>query len=386
MRENVAILLSTRELLNLRSVSRVMGADFHDNHFWKSRFRKDQDRGYLDWVDINQGNTDWRLLYHASSKAENRFETTVKVWEVVRWIQDALAAKKGLQAPPLEFYGRALQYYHDDSSAVRRQVERAEILPSLAKIGVTIVSDQTVYEEPDCYRLAGRIFDKTTEIVALEFISKGQGSKKITLGSRNRKAKTMSPKTLEKALKTYRRQQHSKHPAPESPFDGDGIRLLLNAKDFTGFRIGYFADGISSTEVLQRNMIDNFHSDMPPVWGLDANDYRVFDMGMEKVAEVVATFEGPQLVDLGIRGHSVGQPWHCGATKRSFYESDDDDVKQFGSKILQKQRLDCLETVVQETDGELKHYRGRMEKLTCESMRWFPGLISIYYYNQSAVF
>lgn len=305
IREKVALLLPSHEFLALRRVSRVMSAVFHDNFFWKSRFRRDTDCGYLDYIvcgvtgldqsELQNQNTDWRLFYHASMKIGNKFETTIKVWEVVQWIKDFIAARNGLHAAPLWFSGRALQHYHNDSCATGRRVERAKVSPSLVKIGVTMVSSKTVHER-DKFWPRWKVFDTETDILAVELISKEHED--ITLGTRNKKSKNICPRNLDKAMDAYYRQQNirnkNKKAAPESPFDGNGVRVLFNAKpeDFNGFRIRYFNEKISSLGVLWKNIAYSFHN-QPQAFGFDANDECIFDIGMQMqdVVEVVATFE-----------------------------------------------------------------------------------------------
>lgn len=305
IREKVALLLPSHEFLDLRRVSRAMSAVFHDNFFWKSRFKRDADHGYLDYIacgvtDLDQSgiqsqNTDWRLLYHASMNIGNKLETTVKVWEVVQWIKEVLAAQNGLQESPLWFSGRALQHYHNDSCATGRRVERAKISPSLAKIGVTMVSSKTVHERDEA-QTGWKMFETETDILAVEFISKEHEN--ITLGTRNKKSKNICPRNLENKMDAYYGQENArgetKKPAPESPFDGNGVRVLFNAKpeDFGGFRIRYFDEKISSLGVLSKNMAYS-HRNEPQAFGFDANDECAFDIGMEMqdIVEVVATFE-----------------------------------------------------------------------------------------------
>lgn len=305
IREKVALLLPSHEFLDLRRVSRAMSTVFHDNFFWKSRFRRDTDHGYLDYIacgvtgldqsELQSQNTDWRLFYHASMKIGNKFETTVKVWEVVQWIKDVIAARNGLHATPLSSSGRALQHYHNNSCAAGRRIERAKISPSLVKIGVTMVSSKTVHEREKT-RAGWKVFDTETDILAVEFISKEHEN--ITLGTRNKKSKNICPRNLEKAMYAYYRQQNvrnkNKKAAPESPFDGNGVRVLFNAKpeDFNGFRIGYFDEKISSLGVLWKSIAYSYFN-QPQAFGFGANDECVFDIGMQMqdIVEVVATFE-----------------------------------------------------------------------------------------------
>jgi hypothetical protein len=74
------------------------------------------------------------------SKVENKSEITVKVWGLLQWMQDSLRAEQDPDHEwPMEFYGRALRYYRNDSSGLGRAIERAQIMPSLVKIGIFIV-------------------------------------------------------------------------------------------------------------------------------------------------------------------------------------------------------------------------------------------------------
>ncbi|RDW93065.1 uncharacterized protein DSM5745_00387 [Aspergillus mulundensis] len=296
-REEIAMIMCIRDFLNLRLVSRAMSAVFHDSHFWRSRFREAGDRWFIDtdaWHGGKGQDTDWRLLYHATSRFADRSETTSKVWEVVRWMKETIAAKKGLRLPPLDFSGRALQHYHGDSSAEGRRIERAQVLPNLTAIGVTFVTGNSTGKDSEWLM---------SEIVALELITNGPRSDTIILGCPRKKAKTLTSLGMQRKMAMYRnsgRRKYRKQP-PECPFTGKVVRVMLEARGFMGFRIEYFVEKISSIGVWRKGDLGSLNE--PQTFGIEDYDRCVFDMVLEDVLEVVATFEGQALVDLGIRGH-----------------------------------------------------------------------------------
>lgn len=116
LRVKIATLLSTATFYNLRYASRPFIPIFNDNMFWKTRFSKDGDRGFLHPVAID-GAVDWRSLYRATARCEDTFGMRMKVWETLQWIRERLKITRTPSLKPLDFYGRALQDYHADSAA-----------------------------------------------------------------------------------------------------------------------------------------------------------------------------------------------------------------------------------------------------------------------------
>jgi hypothetical protein len=77
----------------------------------------------------------------------------MRVREVLHWIEDKINAGKGLNAPPLDFYGRALQSYHNNSwyklstagKGKRKSIVSADFLASVDTIGISMISGSKVY-------------------------------------------------------------------------------------------------------------------------------------------------------------------------------------------------------------------------------------------------
>ncbi|KAI9370819.1 hypothetical protein BJX61DRAFT_544275 [Aspergillus egyptiacus] len=290
IREQIASLLPTSDFLNLRLVSPSIALVFHDNLFWKLRFSKDGERGYLHYLlkSSTENPVDWCVLYHATSKNKKDLDIRVRVWEVNQWIKETIIAEAESRPPPLDFHGRALQHYHNSSPAGTR-VERAKIPSFLYKIAITIVSGQMMYRQEGSYSSMPPGLESATEIVALEFLDCSGNS--VTLGTKYPNAKTRHPHSLRRSLEKYECANSSK----PCPFD-EGVRILFDASFFRGFSIRYTSEGITSIGVLP-NLAED------PVFGYDANGCGRFDMKLDRVVEVVATWEGHALVDLGIRGH-----------------------------------------------------------------------------------
>ncbi|KAL6237540.1 hypothetical protein BDW75DRAFT_238151 [Aspergillus navahoensis] len=84
---------------------------------------------------------------------------------------------------------------------------------------------------------------------------------------------------------------------------------MLDARQYMGFRIRHLNEKISFIGLW--GMEVNGKRQQPSVFGLDATGKCVFDIVLDKVLEVVATFDGQALVDLGpkhIAGHHEPPP------------------------------------------------------------------------------
>lgn len=340
---NIASLLTTQDFFSLRHASRAMTALFSDNYFWKSRFSDDGDRAYLNFIVRDHApseNIDWRQLYHASAKIENRLESTVPVWERLRWIQDTHQAEEGLGDPPSDFYGRALQDYHNDSSAVGRRVERIELAPNLSKIDVTffpVSSRRAKHHKPG---------ELATEIVAMQFINDDGTS--VTVGSNDIEADILKSQEIFKNVHKqdnlpnrgrYSRRDDSESDEPgfsdfsegeaesdesytdghaesgeaddiqyhqgdekngyqidgesrmrpvECRIDRSGVHVLVKARSLVGFRIGYNAEAVYSIGILNRQ--HTFEA-QPNEFGREPKGCFVFEMGLDRIDQVVATFQ-----------------------------------------------------------------------------------------------
>ncbi|OJJ01277.1 hypothetical protein ASPVEDRAFT_82801 [Aspergillus versicolor CBS 583.65] len=345
LREYIGIQLDTGDFFNLRNASRAMSVIFHDNCFWRSRFQPENDRGWLlewEWDDNNSNETrqvDWRQLYHATSNIGAKFDTTMRVREVLHWIEDKINAGKGLNASPLDFYGRALQSYHNNSwyklstagKGKRKSIVSADFLASVDTIGISMISGSKVYEQES--EPSWSHTEAATEIVALEFINKSGRS--VVLGKKPPKTAQISSKELALAVskyeadKRYRRRQQ-----PTCPYDSRGAHVLCDAKFFRGFRIRYTSDGIHSIGVIQErpghDRYDYYDKHTTVLHGYTARHSPTYDMVLDRVSTVVATFDGGKLVELGLRGSGWRIPLDGRAPS---LEGWDVDVLRYGTKL-----------------------------------------------------
>ncbi|KAL2847812.1 hypothetical protein BJY01DRAFT_246714 [Aspergillus pseudoustus] len=283
LRQAIALGVSISDLLNTRYASRAMAEVFNDNSYWKQMVRN---RGFQDYIPHEAGQIqgfDWRLLYHVGSRIQNKFETTVRVWEVVQWVKDTLVAAKELETPPLDFHGRALQIYHGDSATAGRRVERVQIPADLSKVGITFMPCSS--QEPQ----ALGTLEHVTDITGLEFI--GKDGSRTTMGSTPSSRsglRSTTPRRLAASLGRYHYAKLYKGLEPSCPFQESGIRVQWSISAFHGFHFNYNAQGIYSIGVLHS---DKFELAQSHVIGYDAAGCRGFDMGLDEVFEVVATWE-----------------------------------------------------------------------------------------------
>ncbi|GCB20351.1 hypothetical protein AAWM_03236 [Aspergillus awamori] len=134
--------LSTQDYLNSRLASRSMGVLFHKQRFWKTKFDINGERGLLNYLVKEHQNLDfdWRLLYHSTCRlrCSRLFDITIRLWEINRWIREALICKsRGTFASFMDFGGRALQYYHNTMWPETKYRQTVRIPPDLIKIGVS---------------------------------------------------------------------------------------------------------------------------------------------------------------------------------------------------------------------------------------------------------
>ncbi|KAL3449390.1 hypothetical protein BJX65DRAFT_305953 [Aspergillus insuetus] len=264
LRLDIATYLSTADYLNLRLASRVMATIFHGNAFWKSRFQKQQGSRSF-WADI----------------ATDYFAT--RVWDIAIWIRDALAAVDMLSVnmKPLEFAGRTLQEYRGDETVGGDRIVRTHISSRLAGIAISY----SCSPRPTKACEYGKII-YTVKIFALEF--QYRNGETLAVG-------TLQPETIEQWPDNEK----------EMPFLCDCFRgrLVFDAKSFAGFCAQYHSDGtIASFGVLQ------LAKEPPLSLAGGARVTSLFEMRMNQVVEVVTTFRGPILVDIGIRGRGYVVP------------------------------------------------------------------------------
>ncbi|KAL2798278.1 hypothetical protein BJX66DRAFT_296083 [Aspergillus keveii] len=122
LKEQLAAILSAKDVLNLRLASRAMGLLFESCLFWQTRFDIDIERGFLVPVLKNlsveeRRKLDWRLLYHCTCNFRCSWtfrDTHIEMWERLRWLRDmTMEARLDDLKSPWFFDGRALQHYHN---------------------------------------------------------------------------------------------------------------------------------------------------------------------------------------------------------------------------------------------------------------------------------
>lgn len=94
LRLEIAAWLPTKDYLDLRSSSRAMVPLFDLQLFWKSRFRINGDRGFLNCLLVSPKNYEsknWRLIYKATARI-NKFDGHLwelrRRWQNVRWLKE----------------------------------------------------------------------------------------------------------------------------------------------------------------------------------------------------------------------------------------------------------------------------------------------------------
>jgi hypothetical protein len=149
LKEQIAAILSTKDVLNLRPASRAMGLLFESHLCWQTRFDINMERGFL--VPLikklsveERRNLDWRLLYHCTCNFRYSWtfrDTHIEMWERLRWLRDmTMEARLYDLESPCFFDGRALQHYHNTHYPQSRPVA-IDIPHSLARINVSVLQN-----------------------------------------------------------------------------------------------------------------------------------------------------------------------------------------------------------------------------------------------------
>lgn len=241
--EAIAIELPTRDALNSRYASRAMLPIFASKAFWRTRFEINGERGFLHLVvrNITKGKNgkeiDWRLLYHCTCKLKCglEFEFSIRVWESLRWLRDAILAKRSKRrvqgknclhlqhSMPLHFRGRALLYYHNSCYA-NTHVESVEINRSLRRISISAVQiNAAVY------------------IIGIEFVFDNQPS--VLIGY-----KIIGAKIINRDAMDHENKSQYKYP---------GIQFETDISHLRGFTMEHACDGVRMIKIMQgRNFED----------------------------------------------------------------------------------------------------------------------------------
>ncbi|KAJ0421462.1 hypothetical protein BJY00DRAFT_312067 [Aspergillus carlsbadensis] len=322
LRQAIALQLDPAELFALRHTSRAMGVIFHDRFFWKQQIR---DRAFLDHLlyagrqDDQHGHDeepDWRLLYHVCSRTMGTSETTNRVWEVVQWIKEYLAAARNLEQAPLHFYGSALQLYHNDSARAGRRVERMQIPARLAQVAIYLVPIplhelQPLDPEENVTDIAGLDFTDADGNVTRMGVrpSSPSPSPPGSDGYRSVPAASLAGKTGRNLrVLLYGGRGDAWNKCRLSNIAGARVVWDTDNSSFHGFRMYYDADGIYSMGVLHG---ESHPFSFPQVFGYEPGGCRPIHGELDEVEEVVATWEDQRLVDLGLRGRRKRIPFEA---------------------------------------------------------------------------
>lgn len=277
IREVIVCSLPIRDFLHLRYASRSMQALFSSPAYWKSRFELNRERGFLNYLTKQPATEkrgqeiDWRLLYHSTRKPRCRrtFEVTINVWEIFRWLRDALLTREvSPEMPLLEFGGKALQHYHNTYKR-GTHIERVSIPPSLVKIGISVVTED----------------DIKSHITGLEFISEGRPS--VTIGYKNPEAEIITEEDANSRM-LYEATQRLTEANPwflYFSYRYPGAHILLDARQLRGFAFDCNSDGVHRIMLL-RETNNSLVAGMNEYGGIQH-----YTIGMNNVMEVVGTFD-----------------------------------------------------------------------------------------------
>lgn len=101
IRLEIAAYLSTADFLGLRLVSRAMVPVFSLQSFWRTRFRVNGDRGFLDCLaDGPRKHKNWRSIYHCTARIEQPY---LHLWSMRRqwrnncWLRDRYSMTQALK-------------------------------------------------------------------------------------------------------------------------------------------------------------------------------------------------------------------------------------------------------------------------------------------------
>ncbi|KAL2847816.1 hypothetical protein BJY01DRAFT_246718 [Aspergillus pseudoustus] len=299
LRQEFAFRIPTPDFLNLRYASRSIGRVFDDGIFWQVKFQQDRKfllqclpRGRV----AGNNDLDFRLLYQAGSRVENDFETTK------------------LMPLPLAFYGRALHSYHGPMMKSGLRVERVQLSsPPLVTLGVSFESTQHPVGTSGATTL-----EDVAHITGFDLTAKD--GTQMTLGeSPCNSVRTIRARDLPwtEPTKYYHRRGYEPHHewADHVWAHRFGAAHLAGRASFHGSHISYNAEAIYSIGVIssEGTAVERGCNAL----GAAPGTSHVFDLHMDEVTEVVATWQDRKLVDLGVRGQGVRRQLH-GFPPRNF--------------------------------------------------------------------
>ncbi|RAK77265.1 uncharacterized protein BO72DRAFT_377965 [Aspergillus fijiensis CBS 313.89] len=207
---------------------------FSSRAFWKTRFEINGERGFLLPVLRNyferkrkrrgqeeEGEIDWRLLYHCTCKLGCGwgFRLEIGTWEALRWVRDTALALRSERPRPLDFRGMGLHHY--DNTLVRGTYrEVVEIHAPVCQVAVSVLQET-----------AG------PSVTGLEFFFK-DGSRAM-LGYSCPEAREIHGETQWKQV------------GMPNPYFYPGVRVTIDIESFHGFSVrNHVAGGVAGVLIL----------------------------------------------------------------------------------------------------------------------------------------
>ncbi|GKZ38028.1 hypothetical protein AbraIFM66950_009942 [Aspergillus brasiliensis] len=275
--EVIAVLLPTRDVLNLRQVSRGAAPIFGSLAFWKTRFDLNAERGFL-WPVVRNLRTtekghgfDWRLLYHCTChlNCSYWFRLELKSWEALRWLRDTALALASGTPRPLDYRGDALHYYHN-AMVGNTHLEVVDIDSRVLQIAVS------VHMDCDCGSVC---------ITGLEFFFENRP--KVILGYTSPGA-TQVPGI-----------EHRNYERPWLAYPR--VRVLMDLVDFKGILVTREPDGVYGVFICQSMDEYREYGRQHQKYSVGLSDYgQYMDEGLctaslEEVTQVVAVFDQSEI-------------------------------------------------------------------------------------------
>ncbi|GLA51161.1 hypothetical protein AnigIFM63604_007509 [Aspergillus niger] len=298
--------LSTRDYLNSRFASRSMGILFHKQGFWKTRFDVNGERGFLNYLVKNHQNLDfdWRLLYHSTCRlrCSRFFDITIRLWEINRWIREALICKsRGTFASFMDFGGRALQYYHNTMWPETKYRQTIRIPPDLIKIGVSAFME---------------LGESAVTIRGLELIR--ASGPNILLGERIPGSLMIVEEVDDHGggRPDWADDHHTSYRFP-------GVEVILDAQELRGFMITNTVTGrLNHLQLIRQNGFSE------PIGLCYLNGAR-YVFQMDNIVNLIVEFDvNMNLRQLGIQGFNSNpkaKEWERDGYYKPMYDDDDDD-------------------------------------------------------------
>lgn len=281
--EVIAVHLTTPDFFNIRTVSRAMGPVFESSRFWRARFEDvNNERGFIDLLVqdfLREGRpVDWRLLYHRTAviKCSRIFDSTIRVWEFIRWLRDATVAKP--QDGLSHFSGRALQHYHN-TRFINTHIERAYLDSSLVMIAISAVK---------------RLEEHAVYITGMEFIYDGcRPSTSIgytTAGAIDISEEDIEPESeSQTASPDQTRVEEHIDPYLNVVYKDPGAKVTLDARSLRGFHVDLGPDGVYAISLIRNDRCSSYVGINHGCSCYSACDEQTHHLQLLEVREVIAT-------------------------------------------------------------------------------------------------